>query len=70
MLDAIRVHMLAKRKTKLVVQNMGLKAYALLECYVEPHELYVKVQLPTCDRESEEVLIVISAHESIYMEEK
>jgi hypothetical protein len=65
-LEAVRVHLKALKPTYVLMQKSGLKAYVLLPCSVDVHELYVKVQVPPCDHECDEVLVIISAHKPEY----
>ena len=65
-LEAVRAHLGAKKSTYVLRQEMGLEAYVLLPCFVDPHELYVKVQVPPRARERDEVLVIISAHKPEY----
>lgn len=61
-LEAVRVHLERKKTTYVLMQQSGIAAYVLLPCLVDVHQLYVKVQVPPCDRELEEVLVIISTH--------
>ena len=66
-LEAIQEHLEEQRTTYVLMQKMGIQAYVLLPCGVEPHELYVKVQLPPCQNPGgQETLVVISAHQPKY----
>jgi hypothetical protein len=65
-LEAIRVHLGEQRPTKVITQKTGLRAYVLLPCSVETHDLYVKVQLPPSNGKCDEVLVIISAHKPLY----
>ena len=47
--------------TYVLIQELGLEAYVLLPCSVDVHHLYVKVQVPPCKRERDEVLVIISS---------
>jgi hypothetical protein len=65
-LEAVRVHLGARKSTYVLMQESGLTAYVLLPCSVDVHELYVKVQVPPCGQERDEVLVIISAHKPDY----
>src|SRR5690242_20237502 len=65
-LEAIRSHLGEQRPTKVITQKIGLRAYVLLPCCVEMYQLYVKIQLPPCGTECDEVLVVISAHKPVH----
>jgi hypothetical protein len=65
-LEAVQDHLRAKQPTYSLMQQLGIKAYVLLPCLVEAHHLYVKVQVPPCDEERNEVLVIISAHKPEY----
>jgi hypothetical protein len=65
-LEAVREHLEARRPTYVLMQESGLEAYVLLPCAVDVHELYVKVQVPPCKRERDEVLVIISSHKPKY----
>lgn len=65
-LEAVRSHLDAKKATYVLMQESGIEAYVLVPCTVDVHHLYVKVQVPPCDRESDEVLVIISAHTPEY----
>ncbi len=65
-LEAVREHLDAQRPTYALMQESGLEAYVLLPCSVDIHELYVKVQVPPCKRERDEVLVIISSHKPKY----
>ena len=65
-LEGVRAHLRAKKPTYVLRQKVGLDAYVLLPCAVDVHELYVKVQVPPCTRERDEVLVIISAHKPEY----
>jgi hypothetical protein len=61
-LEALSAHLAAKKPTYVLMQESEIEAYVLLPCAVDVHHLYVKVQVPPCDREKDEVLVIISAH--------
>ena len=61
-LEGVRDHLQEKKPTYVLRQKSGMEAYVLLPCSVDVHELYVKVQVPPCDKECDEVLVIISAH--------
>jgi hypothetical protein len=65
-LESIREHLESQRQTYVLMQQSGLEAYVLLPCSVDIHELYVKVQVPPCKRERDEVLVIISSHKPKY----
>jgi hypothetical protein len=69
-LEAIRAHLGERRATFVLTQESGLIAYVLLPCLVGSHELYVKVQVPPCERERDEVLVIISAHKPEYEQKR
>ena len=61
-LEEVCDHLEAQKPTYVLMQTSGLEAYVLLPCSVDVHELYVKVQVPPCKRERDEVLVIISSH--------
>jgi len=61
-LEALREHLIARKPTYFLMQKTGLGAYVLLRFCVDAEELYLKVQVPPCDRECDEVLVIISSH--------
>jgi hypothetical protein len=61
-LEAVYDHLEQQGPTYVLMQKCGIEAYVLLPCSVDVHELYVKVQVPPCDDEAREVLVIISAH--------
>jgi hypothetical protein len=65
-LEAVRDHLEAQMPTYVLMQQSGLEAYVLLPCSVDVHHLYVKVQVPPCKRERDEVLAIISSHKPEY----
>jgi len=65
-LEAVCVHLRSRKPTYVLAQRIGCAAYVLLPCLVDAHELYVKVQVPPCERECDEVLVIISAHRPEY----
>ena len=69
-LEAIRDHLGERKPTSVLTQESGLIAYVLLPCLVCSHELYVKVQVPPCERERDEVLVIISAHKPEYEQKR
>lgn len=66
-LIGLREHVLAKRPIYAIQQeSTGQRAYVLLPCNVEGHDLYLKVQLPHAASEMQEKLIIISSHPPLY----
>ena len=65
-LEAVREHLEVQMPTYVLMQQSGLEAYVLLPCSVDVHHLYVKVQVPPCKRECDEVLVIISSHKPEY----
>lgn len=65
-LEAIRAHIGAEKPTYVLRQKIGLEGYVLLPCSVDVHELYIKVQIPPCEHERDELMVVISAHKPRY----
>jgi hypothetical protein len=65
-LEAICDHLRAEKRTYVLMQESGFKAYVLLPCSVDVHRLYVKILVPPCERESDEILVIVSAHEPEY----
>jgi hypothetical protein len=50
----------------LTQEQTGRTAYVMLPCVVEPHQLYVKLQLQAAERRRDELIIIISAHPPKY----
>jgi hypothetical protein len=66
-LDGVLEHLANEEPVYVLIQEQtGRAAYVLLPCAVEPHRLYVKVQVQTAERKRDELLIIISAHPPKY----
>jgi hypothetical protein len=65
-LESVRSHLSGRLPTYALQQQYGITAYVLLPCSVGEFELYVKVQVPPCQQERDEVLVIISAHKPEY----
>jgi hypothetical protein len=65
-LESVRAHLGGRLPTYALKQQYGITAYVLLPCLVDEQELYVKVQVPPCQQERDEVLVIISAHKPEY----
>jgi hypothetical protein len=65
-LEAVRDHLAKQKPTYVLMQNSGFAAYVMLPCFIDVHELYVKVQTPPCNLGCDQELVIISAHRPEY----